>query len=258
MKIKACLELMRFHFHASFITVVLGALLFTPHITTQLIYSILLCYITFNVFIYGGLYTFNDIIDAKEDSRHPIKKHRPIPSGRISVRSAAIFSILLIAGGLVAGSFLISDEVYRLYFIFIFLNIIYTLAFKKIIYLNLAIIASTHTLRFVMGATLAQHSFIFTDIAAFYLLLFNVAVTIHSMFNLKPYETPFYTRKAVACIQALCLALPLLLLTYTKYTLNLPIAAFWSGALLLSLLSYFKYFRPFIAKIFMIKLSLKN
>jgi len=249
---------MRFHFHASFITVILGALLFSPQITTQLIYSILLCYITFNILVYGGLYTFNDIIDAEEDHRHDIKKHRPIPSGKISIRFAAVFCALLITGGLAAGYFLVSEEVYRLYFIFIFLNFTYTLFFKKMIYLNLAIVAGTHTLRFVMGESLAHYNIIFTDIAAFYLLLFSISVTVHSMFNLKPYEVRFYTRKSVISIQALCLLFSLLLLSCTEHKLNLPVTIFWCGVFLFSLLSYLKYFRPLIAKIFMIKLPLKE
>ncbi len=258
MRIKPCLELIRFHFHASFITVILSALLFSPNITMQLIYNILLCYITFNILIYGGLYTFNDIIDAKEDSRHNIKKYRPIPSGKISIRFAAIFCTLLITSGLTAGYFLVSEEVYRLYFGFIFLNFIYTLIFKKIIYLNLSIVASTHTLRFVMGASIAHHSFVFTDITAFYLLLLNISVTIHSMFNLKHYEMRFYTRKIVIGIQILCMLGSLLLLLYIDHKLNLPIAMLWCCVFLFSLLSYLKCFRPLIARIFMIKLSLKN
>lgn len=42
----------------------------------------------------SALYVANDIRDAEGDRRHPIKQHRPIASGRISVPAAATIGIL--------------------------------------------------------------------------------------------------------------------------------------------------------------------
>lgn len=246
---------MRFHFHISFITVLLGAFLFTPDISLLLLPKLFVCYLIFNVLIYGGLYTFNDIIDVKADAAHTIKKMRPIPTGKVSIRSAAYFCFFLISIGLFLGYFYLSIEVYRLLFIFILLNFGYTLMFKKMIYLNLAIVASTHTLRLVLGMSIAETNINIALVAAFYCLLFGVAVTIHSMFNLKNYEIPYYTKKIVILVQAICLLSALLLLMISGQKLNLPISIFCVLFFILSLCSRFEYFRPVIAKIFMVKLK---
>lgn len=48
------------------------------------------------VFLWSGLYALNDVMDWREDSKHRVKKRRPIPSGRISPAAALIFSLLLL------------------------------------------------------------------------------------------------------------------------------------------------------------------
>ena len=48
----------------------------------------------------GSVYTLNDIIDRERDRGHPKKRLRPIPSGRVSVGSAAAFSAVLLVAGL--------------------------------------------------------------------------------------------------------------------------------------------------------------
>src|SRR5688572_12479989 len=40
----------------------------------------------------SAVYCLNDVVDAGPDSRHPRKCRRPIPSGRVSVRSALVLS----------------------------------------------------------------------------------------------------------------------------------------------------------------------
>ncbi|MCX8190004.1 MAG: UbiA family prenyltransferase [Candidatus Diapherotrites archaeon] len=47
-------------------------------------------------FFWSGLYALNDYTDRHDDASHPFKKHRPIPSGKVSANFALLFSILLI------------------------------------------------------------------------------------------------------------------------------------------------------------------
>jgi 4-hydroxybenzoate polyprenyltransferase len=54
----------------------------------------------------GSVYILNDIIDRERDKLHPSKGQRPIPSGRVSVVSAAVFSIVLLAAGLVGSMYI--------------------------------------------------------------------------------------------------------------------------------------------------------
>ena len=56
---------------------------------------------TFNAFIAfclaaSSIYVVNDIKDAEEDKRHPLKKSRPIASGDISRVEAGIFFLILL------------------------------------------------------------------------------------------------------------------------------------------------------------------
>lgn len=48
-------------------------------------------------FLWSGLYALNDYTDRHDDAAHPFKKNRPIPSGKVSAKSALIFALLLIA-----------------------------------------------------------------------------------------------------------------------------------------------------------------
>lgn len=59
---------------------------------------ILVGFFDMGVLLWGGLYTLNDWADADQDRKHPFKKFRPIPSGRLSKDTAltvAIISVIL-------------------------------------------------------------------------------------------------------------------------------------------------------------------
>mgnify|MGYP003575485735 CR=1 FL=1 len=55
----------------------------------------------------GVVYLVNDVMDRESDRRHPLKSHRPIASGALSVRAALIAATVLGAAGL-AGAFALS------------------------------------------------------------------------------------------------------------------------------------------------------
>jgi len=48
----------------------------------------------------SAAYAFNDIFDRRADAANPRSRHRPIPSGRVTVAQAAIEGLLLLVGGL--------------------------------------------------------------------------------------------------------------------------------------------------------------
>ena len=69
--------------------------LFSSHsVSTIVIALVALCLIA------SGNYGINEILDAKSDAEHPQKKHRAIPSGRVSVRLVLSISIILYAIGI--------------------------------------------------------------------------------------------------------------------------------------------------------------
>lgn len=79
------LRLIKFRYHVTFVSVLCGALLFAPRIDRQLGVSLVLLYCCFNILLYGGIYTLNDIADRATDARHPRKGRRPVASGAVSV-----------------------------------------------------------------------------------------------------------------------------------------------------------------------------
>lgn len=52
----------------------------------------------------SSVYIFNDILDSTNDASHPVKKGRPIPSGKVSVSSAAGLSLVLCVSALILSS----------------------------------------------------------------------------------------------------------------------------------------------------------
>ena len=100
------LRLIRFHYHTTFAGVVLGALLTAkPSAYTMLLVLLPALYLSFNVLLYGGIYTLNAIVDREADLKHPLKRYRPLPSGEVSVRSAAVFAVTMTTAGLLSAGF---------------------------------------------------------------------------------------------------------------------------------------------------------
>jgi len=226
MKLGPWIRLMRFHFHVSFATVAAGCFLFAPSPSWSLLVPLATCWLCFNVLVYGALYTFNDVVDAQEDARHPVKRARPIPSGAVSRTGALLFALVLVGGGLALGHALLPNPSFWTLPGFIGLNLLYTLVTKRIPHLGLGCVAATHTLRLVLGASLSGNIPEPAVIASFWLGLFALATTIHSRFHLKAREIPWYPPRVVSAIQAISLAAAGALLFFAPLRQALPVGLF--------------------------------
>lgn len=97
------------------------------------------------------VYIINDIIDIESDRAHPIKQNRPLPSGKISVKSA------LIAAGILLAALALSLQYFNYEFIasvaaFIALNVLYSVKLKNIVILDVFSIAAGFMIRVIAGA----------------------------------------------------------------------------------------------------------
>lgn len=103
--------------------------------------------------ISSSVYIFNDIADVEADRKHPEKKKRPIPSGKLPIRTAWIAGIVLVIFTFAASYFLAPgfEVVVVVYFL---LNIAYTKWLKHIPILDVLIIAAGFVLRVHAGVTL--------------------------------------------------------------------------------------------------------
>jgi len=99
----------------------------------------------------SGLYILNDIFDLSSDLEHPEKRNRPIPSGKVNKNFALTLSIILILLSIIFSIFLN----YRLSLIFIFyliLNFLYSLIIKKLVIIDVFVIAINFILRIYSGS----------------------------------------------------------------------------------------------------------
>ncbi|MBC7286591.1 MAG: decaprenyl-phosphate phosphoribosyltransferase [Armatimonadetes bacterium] len=97
-------------------------------------------------------YLLNDIRDAEQDKLHPVKRHRPIASGRLSAELAAVAAVVLLAAGL-AVAFAVNLETAIVAASYVGLTVLYQVGLKEIVILDVLAVAAGFVLRAVAGAT---------------------------------------------------------------------------------------------------------
>lgn len=99
----------------------------------------------------SAVYCLNDLRDAEADRGHPVKKNRPVASGKISPATAMIMMALLLAGGAALGAWRVPAILWVVGAYFA-INIAYTLHLKQIAILDVLIVAFGFVLRVEAGA----------------------------------------------------------------------------------------------------------
>jgi decaprenyl-phosphate phosphoribosyltransferase len=100
-------------------------------------------------------YLGNDVADREADRRHPVKRSRPVASGALPVRTAAVASAALAVLALLAGA-LASLELLGVVGLYLALTAAYSLALKHVPVIELAVVASGFFLRAVAGGVAAD------------------------------------------------------------------------------------------------------
>lgn len=101
----------------------------------------------------GAVYTINDLADVEADRLHPVKRYRPIASGRVPEGVARTFALGLVSLS-VGGAFFINPWFALVTAAYFGLNIAYTLRLKHIAYVDVSCISLGFVMR-VMGGGLA-------------------------------------------------------------------------------------------------------
>ena len=110
-------------------------------------------FLAFIVFCFAtsATYVFNDILDLEKDKLHPIKKNRPIASGKISISVALLESAILVGLAVVLG-----ESVNHLFFFmviaYIIMQALYSLFLKNMAIVDILIIAAGFVFRIYAGA----------------------------------------------------------------------------------------------------------
>lgn len=112
-------------------------------------------------------YIINDFFDKKNDLLHPVKKLRPIASGRLNYKIAIIFSIIYL---IIAGYLSLNNNPTFIYIIisYVLITFIYSLILKKIIFIDIIIISLLFLHRINAGSAAIDVE------TSIYLLLFSI------------------------------------------------------------------------------------
>lgn len=99
----------------------------------------------------SSVYLFNDIVDRERDRRHPVKRERPIASGRVGVSTAAAIALVLAAGSL-ASAWAINHQLAAVIGGYLMLQLAYNLGLKSLPIVDALCVASGFLLRAIAGA----------------------------------------------------------------------------------------------------------
>ena len=103
------------------------------------------------------IYIINDIKDVEKDKLHPIKKNRPIASGKISIKKAYLLSfILLVIIILIYFLFPIPKISSIVLGVYLLINIGYSFGLKKILIVDVVLLVLGFILRIVYGAVIGN------------------------------------------------------------------------------------------------------
>lgn len=99
----------------------------------------------------SAVYLFNDLMDRSGDRRHPVKRNRPVASGKVSAPVAGSVMVLLAAAGLAVMVLVepllgVAGGTYAL------INVGYSLGLKQVVLLDAFSVTSGYVIRAVAGA----------------------------------------------------------------------------------------------------------
>jgi decaprenyl-phosphate phosphoribosyltransferase len=100
----------------------------------------------------AAVYFVNDVVDAERDRQHPVKRLRPVASGRLPAAHALALAGLGVAISLAAGPGIGELRLSAVIGLYLVCSVLYTVAGKHVPVLELALVASGFVLRAIGGA----------------------------------------------------------------------------------------------------------
>ncbi len=132
-------------------TLLYAALIFSQNVfQREMVWKNSLAFLFF-CFLSSGVYLFNDLLDAEEDRRHPLKRERPIAAGKVTGLQAMVAASLLSLIS-IYGAFSLTFGFGVLCVGYLALQILYSLFLKRMAIIEIFAIAAGFFLRVVGGA----------------------------------------------------------------------------------------------------------
>jgi 4-hydroxybenzoate polyprenyltransferase len=103
----------------------------------------------------GAVYVLNDLVDVEADRRHPVKRNRPLASGRVGEMHAKVALGVLVLASL-AGALALGLAFFAAALGYLILNLAYSFWLKKRAYVDVLCIAAGFELRVLAGSFAAD------------------------------------------------------------------------------------------------------
>jgi len=131
---------------------IFAPMIFSLNFYPQHIWKTILAFLLFSL-VSSCIYIFNDCFDKDKDKLHPQKRFRPIASELLSIKGAISAAILIL---LISLTVIYIFNVYFFYIalIYLIMNIAYSSFLKKIVILDVMVIAVGFVLRVQIGAVI--------------------------------------------------------------------------------------------------------
>ena len=101
------------------------------------------------------VYILNDLVDMEKDRQHPRKRSRPLASGRLDPRFAAVAAVILGLGSL-AGAFAVDMWAGVVLLTYLAQNIAYSFWLKNVVIIDVMVLSLGFLLRVVAGVVVVQ------------------------------------------------------------------------------------------------------
>lgn len=244
---KNCLKLIRVKHWVK------NLLIFIPLVGSGLVtYSnVISCIEAFFAFSFASsfIYIINDIRDIEKDRLHPRKKNRPLPSGKIKKSTAICIAVLMIILSIIINTIINNNFINAsLYFLmsYVLINICYSMGFKNIAIVDIVLLASGFVIRVYYGASVIDvlvSNWLFLTVMSASLFLglgkrkkelisnketrkvlqeYNEAFLDKFQYLSLCLTIVFYSLWAIEqSIKYLYLTIPLLIVIFMKYSLNI-------------------------------------
>jgi len=138
---------------AVFAAPVLQGIIFDPDVLSKSI----LAFFAF-CFLASGTYILNDLVDVAKDRLHPVKKNRPIASGKLPVAIAVFCAVIAYAVGLQISFIYVGTYFGVAGLSYVLLHMFYSLYFRNVIIMDALIVSTGFILRVFAGGLAADSS----------------------------------------------------------------------------------------------------
>ena len=138
----------------------------------------------------SAVYLINDVIDLEQDKKHPIKRFRPIASGKVSIKQAMITALVL-GGFSIAVSVLTNVYFALVVIIYLVFNFIYSRILKNLVIIDVFCLGGFFLIRIIAGSVIVGGGL------SHWIIIMTVLLAIFLGFNKRRYEIELLKRKAI-------------------------------------------------------------